>query len=235
MRALILQHEMITPAGSVLEWLTKNNIAYEIVCFYKQHELPQLNTFDFLFICGGTMNVDQEAQLAWLKVEKEFIRQALSSHKKIVGLCLGSQLLAECLGAKVKPMQYSEVGWHSVRLSYPVEQNLKVFQWHSYCFEASEHFKIIASNTAWNQQALLYKDQAIGFQFHPESTQEWVEQCCEEQPWPTGSFCQSREEILSQSSLLQPLMQEWFFKTLDFFLLKKVVVQNHANGSTDNQ
>lgn len=223
MRALILQHETITSAGSVLEWLTQNEIAYEIVCFYEQHELPNVNTFDFLFICGGSMNVDQESQFSWLKKEKDFIHQALNSNKKIVGLCLGSQLLAECLGAVVKPMGFSEVGWHNVHLSYPVEKNLKVFQWHSYCFEPSENFKIIASNPAWNQQGLIYKDQAIAFQFHPESTQEWVRQCCEEEPRPTGHYCQSREEILQHNSVLQPIMKDWFFKTLDFFLLKKVI------------
>ena len=167
MKAIIVQHEDITPPGTTIEWMNKNKISFQIVRFDQGAVAPKIDDFDLLVICGGSMNVDQEERFPWLKAEKVFINEAIKENKKIVGLCLGSQLLAEALGGSVQKHPHWEVGWQTVRLSN--QQELKVFQWHGYSFTLPPKARLLATNSACQYQAYTYGDNIVAFQFHPES------------------------------------------------------------------
>ena len=135
MKAVIIQHEVSTPAGSTLDWLQKNNINYKECKIFEKIEYPKLSDFDLLVICGGSMNVDQEDKFPWLKIEKKLIQDSLIAKKKILGLCLGGQLLAEALGAKVDRHKNSELGWQNIELLENknfkwMTKTLSVFQYH---------------------------------------------------------------------------------------------------------
>ena len=141
-KALILQHEESTPLLSTLEWLNKNHYQNQICRVDLNQVIPEVEPFHLIIICGGMPNVDQENIYPWMTKEKAFISKAISEKKKLVGLCLGSQPLAERLGAKVARHHYDEIGWWDVQLipdGKIVNNNdakaVKVFQWHSYTWQ----------------------------------------------------------------------------------------------------
>lgn len=233
---VIIQHSVLTPPGSTLEYCQQNNIPYQVfaatACDYSQITLDPNKTV--IVICGGSMNVDQEDQFPWLRKEKEFLRKAIGLKVKCVGLCLGAQMLAELSGAKVQKHDHWEVGWHEVSVQQnPLgpEENIMVFQYHGYRFEFDSLAWVFAKSAAWNQQAFLISDHILGFQYHPEAKTEWIEYCCGvddniyskqdknfHELSPTGQFVQDSSVTLSLAPRLQPILQDWYHKYLDQFL-----------------
>ena len=216
MKALIIQHEKSVPAGTVLDWLNKNHISYHIHFFSNGKLQNDKNDFDLLFICGGEINVDQEDEAPWLIEEKKFIKDAIKENKKIVGLCLGAQLLAESLGGKVFKAPEREIGWHEVNI-LEINKNIMVFQWHGYQFTPPPGATKIAENKCCPHQGFKYKNHIIAYQFHPEATEQWIIDCAHDPFLPEKStYVQNKKEIC-QGLHHQKLMEDWFLKELDSF------------------
>ncbi|HEY5653333.1 MAG TPA: type 1 glutamine amidotransferase, partial [Pontiella sp.] len=115
----------------------------------------------------------------WLKAEKELIIQAVHAGKTILGVCLGAQLIADALGAKVYSGPHKEIGWFPIQcfnsdLIWP-ENQLTVFHWHGDTFDLPKGAKRIASSAACKNQAFIVKDRILGLQFHMETTLEGIE------------------------------------------------------------
>lgn len=218
---VILQHEANTTAGSTELWLNLSKKPYQICKLYKGDSLPLLTSVQEIIICGGSMNVDQESKIPWLTHEKKWIQQALRQKKKIVGLCLGGQLLAEALGAQVGPLNFSEVGWSPMTLSQnqrigTLAGTLSVFQWHSYCFKEVPKALTFAGNKAWPYQGFTFENHVVGFQYHPESTRDWILECAHDKKIPQGEFCQTSEQML-ENIAQQHLLQKHYFDILNHF------------------
>ena len=216
MKALIIQHETSTPPGTTLEWLKNKNVIYKIH-FFSLGEIDLNERFDLLIICGGSVNVDQEELYPWLINEKRYIRSAIANGVKIVGLCLGAQLLAEALGGSVFKAPVWEVGWQKVELLDSVTK-MTVFQWHGHQFTTPPGAKKIAESLGCLHQAFTYKNQIIAFQFHPESTVSWVEECAIDPDLPQlDTYVQDKDGILSGMTN-QENLQKWYFEKLDILL-----------------
>ena len=98
MRALVLQHVPFEGSARIGDWIGRH-CEHEHVCYlYADAHLPALDSFDLLVVMGGPMSVHDEAQYPWLVAEKRLIRAALDAGKKVLGICLGAQLLAQALG-----------------------------------------------------------------------------------------------------------------------------------------
>lgn len=230
MRIAIIQHEASTPPGSLLEWCIRRQVEFEVFKLWKKLEFPDCREFAGIVICGGSMNVDQETIFPWLKQEKETIRSFLDQQVKTLGLCLGAQMIADVLGGPVQAQTDWEVGWHQIKTDesfakkYHVSQNLMAFQWHKYNFSPSPNYHISGSNDHANQ-ILCYKDLAVGFQFHPESSLEWVLDNASSAKNYSGPYVMSSEDILSRYQQ-QILLQTWFFQFLDHFFLPQSTIGN---------
>lgn len=203
MKVLILQHEKAVTAGSTLEWLRLKKLDYLIYNMWENEPFPETTDFYFLIVCGGTMNVDQAETFPWLLEEKKLVTKSIAEKKLILGLCLGGQLIAEALGAEVGKLLLDETGWHSVDLfegsANSTSRNLIAFQWHSY-----------------------------GFQFHPETTINWVTERAITKRLPPPSESSQTEGVIQAGLKFQPQLQDWYFQFLDRFTTL-AFRQNHSD------
>ena len=138
-----------------------------------------------LVVLGGPMNVDDTRRHPFLTDEVLWIRQSLRARLPILGICLGSQLLAKALGARVYANGVKEIGWYSLQIteqgqqdplfrgSAPIET---VFQWHGDTFDLPEGSVLLASSEQCKNQAFRHGANAYGLQFHLEMTPEMIDQ-----------------------------------------------------------
>jgi GMP synthase-like glutamine amidotransferase len=103
MRAHFFQHVPFEGLGSIESWLRDAGAKATGTRFFKAEPLPRLDDIDLLIVMGGPMSVNDEADLPWLASEKRFIRRAIEEGKAVVGVCLGAQLIANAMGARVYP------------------------------------------------------------------------------------------------------------------------------------
>ena len=138
MHILILQHARVETAGSLGQFLKEDGHTSEVVHLDEGEKLPENSNFDGLWVLGGPMDVWEEEKYPWLKEEKAFIKYKFNKDS-FLGICLGHQLLAECMGIKVSKSQKPEVGVLDVLLTERSEwcffdgvpENFKTLQWHS--------------------------------------------------------------------------------------------------------
>lgn len=216
LRIAVLQHSRGTPPGSVLEWVMSRGHHLTVYRLYSGDSLPALADFDWLISLGGPMNCDDDAQFPFLTVEKCLLKDALKTNKRVLGLCLGGQLMARALGAEVRVHSHWEAGWHSIQIDDPIlgQRDLTVFQWHHDTFDVPTSARRIATNSITANQGFRLSPRAMAVQFHPEATREWVMEQAVESPYPVGPFVQSPEDVERGLSHL-PEMTQWFFQILN--------------------
>jgi GMP synthase-like glutamine amidotransferase len=227
MRAHIFQHMPFEKPGSIEPWLRDAGYDISYTFFYENEVIPQVNDIDFLVIMGGAMSVNDEEKLPWLVREKQFIREFASSEKPVLGICLGSQLIASALGAKVYPNKEKEIGWYPVQgilsnrqscFQFPV--SFLPLHWHGETFDLPEGAVLLASSEACKNQAFQVGNNVLAIQFHPEATSEIVGNFVFHfrHELVPGKFIQTDEEILTGGGKYIPPMNDLIQKVLAFLL-----------------
>ena len=175
------------------------------------------------------MGAYEEEKYPWITAEKEYLRQAFAAGKKILGLCLGCQLLADALGGKAFRHSCKEFGWQPIEpLSQGAEwfgtnESFKAFQWHGDSYSLPPGAIQLARNKATEQQAFILRgpagNQILGLQFHLEWTEQMAREAISETGVapPPSQFVQSPEEILSDLSLYDSAKKR-FFTLMDRFV-----------------
>jgi len=198
------QHVPFEGLGSITEWVNTPEHKVTATRFYEDDRLPFVDICDMLIVLGGPMGVHDEKEYPWLKKEKVFIEKAIAKGKKVVGICLGAQLIADVLGAKVYKNKEKEIGWFPIefkqhQFASAVPSPLTVFHWHGDTFDLPKDSVHLAKSVACENQAFLYKDHVLGLQFHMEATEESINsllQNCKNE-LVESHFIQSEEEILN--------------------------------------
>jgi len=181
---------------------------YEVTAtrLYAGEVLPEVEAIDALAVMGGPMNVYQYRDCPWLVGEARFIEAALKAGVPTIGVCLGSQLIADVLGAKVVQNGEKEIGWFDVTLTAEAEgmaafrdvpAKFAAFHWHGDTFGIPAGARRLAASEACANQAYAYGDDVIGLQFHleysVESVRRMITHCGDE--LVEGRFVQSAEAI----------------------------------------
>ena len=103
MKIHYFQHVPFEGLGNIEDWIKSKGHTLSSTHFFKNDTLPQLSEIDWLIVMGGPMNVYEENLYPWLAAEKKFIAKAINEGLRVLGICLGAQLIAAALGAKVYP------------------------------------------------------------------------------------------------------------------------------------
>ncbi|MCY1287498.1 Glutamine amidotransferase class-I [compost metagenome] len=183
MRVSILQHVPFEGCGRIGEWLDRHAAAVRLHHLYAGAPLPAVDDFDLLIVLGGPMSVHDEDQYPWLAAEKALIRAALDAGRRVLGICLGAQLLAVALGADVRP-GVAEIGWWPLEkhpradespLGRMLPQRLMAMHWHGETFDLPAGAIPLYGSAACANQGFVWQERAIGLQCHLESTPESIQ------------------------------------------------------------
>lgn len=210
----VLQHGATEGPGLIADWAVDRGNIINGTHLYLGESLPEAESFDWLVIMGGPMNIYEYRTHPWLRDEKRLIAKAIEKGKTVLGVCLGAQLIADVLGAKIYQNQELEIGWFPVRFleasksargfeEFPTE--LTVPHWHGDTFDLPRGAIHLAESEACKHQAFAYRDKVVGLQFHIEVPEEAVAEFIGETSPPAAPHIQRREEILAGAGKSQPI------------------------------
>jgi GMP synthase-like glutamine amidotransferase len=221
----VLQAAAFDGPGEIAVWAAERGHEVHLHHLYRGDPLPEPNTFDLLVVMGGEMNVYQYREYPWLKPTRNLIHSTLLQGKRIVGICLGAQLIADALGARVTQNAEHEIGWVPVAWTqdayavFPeLPPNATVLQWHGDTFELPVGATRLATSEACLEQGFVIRDVCLGLQFHPEVNLSLLKQFVNSQGhWPSGSYTQTPETILGEAGKHAEKNRQLLHSLLDRF------------------
>jgi len=186
----VLMHVPHEPPGLIDEVLLEAGLHPRLVPLYERvPERLDLAHAAALVVMGGPMNVDEVEKHPFLGPEITWIREAIDRRLPVLGMCLGSQLIAKALRATVYPNAVKEIGWYPIELTDaasddPLFTKLSprpmVFQWHGDTFELPAGATLLARGEQCAHQAFRYGENVYAFQFHLEVTEDIIESWLDE-------------------------------------------------------
>lgn len=180
----IIQNDPEVPPGTLIEHL---GIPYVVHHPYRDTRLPRAADISALIVLGGSMSANDDPGYPFLVELKKLIRHVVEAGVPYLGICLGGQLLAAALGAKVVSNRWEELGNLYVSLTEngckdllfrAIPQEIMAFQWHHDSFDIPPGGVLLASSEACPNQAFRMGECAWGVQFHPEVNEEIIRTWC---------------------------------------------------------
>jgi GMP synthase (glutamine-hydrolysing) len=179
-KALLYTHHPDEGPGLLTDILRERGWEVEEAKLWKGEPIPDSRSFHLLILMGGPMSVNDEDVYSFLSAEKAFVRQWVREGNPTLGICLGAQLIADCLGARVYRGDKEELGWYELVLTEAGKKDpfvtefpsrFPVFQWHGETFDLPKGAILLATSSDYPHQAFRFGDLAYAFQFHLEVTE----------------------------------------------------------------
>ena len=173
MKALVLQHGPLAPAGLLADWLADHGIAMDVFRADESPEWPDVTAADMVVCLGSRFDPGRDPDEPSVAGTLALLRDAVETDVPVLGLCFGGQALAVALGGTVGPAPTPELGWIEVETDDPEAVPAGPWlAWHRHRFTVPAGATEIARNAA-GPQAFRHGPH-LGVQFHPESTIEIV-------------------------------------------------------------
>lgn len=226
MKVHYFQHVPFEGLGYIESWLAARGIAAGGTRFDDTAKLPAVDDVDLLIVLGGPMSVNDEQQYPWLAAEKSFIRAAVGAGKQVLGICLGAQLIASALGARVYRNVAREIGWHPIASvpaapgsrAFEFPAAMEVFHWHGETFDLPAGSVPLARSVACEHQAFQVGARVMGLQFHleatPASARALVTHCPAD--LAPAAHVQSAADILSAPDACYATAHAWMDRVLAY-------------------
>lgn len=248
MKVHVLQHVASEGLGSIEAWLADRGAEVTFTCFFESAALPDVRGYDLVIALGGPMSVNDEEALPWLRAEKMFIRAAIDAGKAVLGICLGSQLIANSLGARVflnlqKGNAQKEIGWFPIfglnnsenTFRFPAVSN--VFHWHGETFDLPVGSVHLARSAACENQGFQWRDRVIGLQFHLETTPDSARAFVEEdnraeegaRELVPGAYIQTADEMLAAPAENYAVINALMVDVLSYLIISVGYSEKPAN------
>jgi GMP synthase (glutamine-hydrolysing) len=238
-KVLVFQHVAHKILGTLNPTLKERGLRMRYINFERTpDEHPSLEKYNGLIILGGHMGVYEAEKYTHIKVEMKLIEEALKKNIPILGICLGSQLLAHVLGAQVRKHAEKEIGWHDVELTDEGTKDLlfshfnktqKLFQLHGDTFDVPDSAIHLAKSKLCPSQAFRYGSKVYGLQFHLEvdtpMIHRWLDNPINQKDIEASNGKNSIEKIRNETDDFidqsKDLSQKTFSKFIDLFELPK--------------
>jgi GMP synthase-like glutamine amidotransferase len=185
-RVLAFRHVPFEGLGRIESALQSRGIEFDYADLYAANEPPRSpSEYDALIFMGGPMSVNDD--LAYLRREEEYIRQAIAREVPVLGVCLGAQLIAHALGAAVRRNPVKEIGWFDITrtpaggrdpLFSDCGERESVFHWHGETFDLPRGAELLASSERCRNQAFRMGQSVYALQYHLEVTPGMIAAWC---------------------------------------------------------
>jgi GMP synthase-like glutamine amidotransferase len=209
MKVRCFQHVPFEGLGLIEPWLRSRSHEIATTRWWAGDKAPAPDAYDWLIVMGGPMNVYQHRDHPWLVAEKAALAAAFAASKRVLGVCLGAQLIADVLGAKIVQNPVREIGWWPVRstaldsdaagVRYAFPAFATVLHWHGDTFSLPPGAIRLAESKACAEQAFAWGERVLGLQFHLEMGAESVAEIaagCADELVGGGSWVQSDEALV---------------------------------------
>ena len=180
----IIQHIDCETPGIIADCLQSAGIEMHFVRTFNGNPIPSsLDLQAGLIVMGGPMSVYDHGRFPFLLEEQRLIEQALKDDKPVLGICLGSQLMAATLGAEVKRGRQKEIGWYPVSLTesaatdalwQKLPSRFTAYHWHGDIYDLPQGAVSLAASELAPCQGFRYGEKAYGFLFHMEVTEKII-------------------------------------------------------------
>ena len=226
-RMEVLQHVDFEGPAAIAEWAAARGVPVRVCHLGRNGILPSINDFDMLTVMGGPMSANDQDQVDWLGPEIALVREAIAANKIVFGVCLGAQMIAKAMGARVYPGNAKEIGWFPVERmgAHPLFDGLPdsftPLHWHGETFDLPHGAKLLAKSKITVNQAFAVGQRVLGLQFHLEATEDSVRMLVKAaaREIGCGTFEQQPRTILTnlgQCARLCPLLETVFDRLTGF-------------------
>jgi GMP synthase (glutamine-hydrolysing) len=219
---LVLRHVPHEDLGTFAPLLTQLGCPFRYLDVTRPGVVfPPLRNVLGLIVLGGPMGVYEKREHPFLRGELAYLRRALKAEKPLLGVCLGAQLIAHALGARVYPNTVKEIGWYPLHRTALGERDplfsrfpktSTVFQWHGDTFDLPKGAHLLATAPLCRNQAFVWGRRVYGLQFHVEvnaaMVRRWLKQPGVDREL-SASGAQSRRMILNEVSQKAGRLETW--------------------------
>ncbi len=204
MRVHCFQHVPFEGLGLIEPWLRARGHEIATTRWWAGEAAPAADDYDWLIVMGGPMNIYQHRDHPWLVAEKVAIAEACAAGKRVLGVCLGAQLIADALGGKVFQNAEREIGWWPLCAvsgageRFRISDGAMVLHWHGDTYSLPPGARRLAESAACAEQAFAWGARVLGLQFHVEMDARAVAEIaagCADELRGGGRWVQSAEEL----------------------------------------